>query len=69
VGLIKGEYEARHRLPVDQTTGFRITYNISKRADETMEEACKLKERTFAKVADELVQVIYGLHSSLGKKY
>ncbi|XP_078171248.1 disease resistance protein SUMM2-like [Carex rostrata] len=57
VGLIKSEYEARHRLPMDQAASIRITYLLSKKADETMEEVRNLKERTFAKVADELVQV------------
>lgn len=67
MGLIKAEYEARHRLPADQTASIRITYHLSKRADETMEEARNLMERTFAKVADELVQVICGSLSSISK--
>ncbi|KAJ3698921.1 hypothetical protein LUZ61_002626 [Rhynchospora tenuis] len=57
VALIKADYEARDRLQVDQAAGIRVTYRLSKKADETMEEARNLKERTFAKVADELVQV------------
>lgn len=56
--MIKSDYESRLRLPVDQAASIRITYLLSKKADETMEVVRNLKERTFAKVADELVQVM-----------
>ncbi|XP_078150562.1 disease resistance protein RPS2-like [Carex rostrata] len=50
VRLIKAEYEV---------ASIRTTYLLSKKADETTEEVRTSKERTFAKVADELVQVRY----------
>ncbi|KAJ3696013.1 hypothetical protein LUZ60_001390 [Juncus effusus] len=57
-GKIEAEYQERFNgTEEDQKPGIRETYQLSKRADETQAEIKTLTERTFTRVADELVQV------------